>query len=99
MLTKTFEARVEKGLLQHRESLRAFEGQQVYVTLIAPAAPQTQPEGKARLPAEEPPAELDVEKDVYVQVPLPGEVLKDAVVVEGSPLRPCLIFPEELPDE
>jgi hypothetical protein len=41
---------------------------------------------------------MAVESNVYVELPFPGEVLQDAVIVEGQPLRPCIILPEELPD-
>ena len=47
----------------------------------------------------EPPEWMAVETDIYVKMPFPGELLKDAVIVEGEPMRPCIILPEESPDE
>ena len=38
MVTKTFPARVANGRLQYDESLAAFEGQQVHITLLASGA-------------------------------------------------------------
>jgi hypothetical protein len=85
MMTKMFEARVVNGRLQHGESLDAFEGRQVRVTLEA--APD---EGRAP---------VAVEHDIHVRLPFPGEPLPAARVIEGGPLRPCLVLPEDLPDE
>jgi hypothetical protein len=42
---------------------------------------------------------MAVETEVFVKMPFPGDVLQDAVVVEGESIRPCIILPEELPDE
>jgi hypothetical protein len=42
---------------------------------------------------------MAVETDLYVKMPFPGEVLRNAVLVEGAGIRPCLILPEELPDD
>lgn len=99
MVVKTFPALVADGHLQHDESLAAFEGQQVQVTVVArtSSAPQPTPAEESDGPV--PPDWLDVEKDVYVKMPFPSAILKDMTVVEGSPLRPCIILPEDLPDE
>src|SRR4051794_8852430 len=96
MLTVTFEARVEQGRLCLPESLAAFEGQSVQVTVTArtPAAPAPDEE-----PDPEPPDWLDVERDVYVKMPLRGETLHDVVVVEGGPRQPTVILPELPIDE
>jgi hypothetical protein len=97
MTTKTFAARVVNGQLLHSESLEAFEGYQVRVTLSGPVvSPPPQP---GETPEPEPPGWMDVEKDIYVPMPLEGEILKDAIVVEGGPLQPCIVVPEELPDD
>jgi hypothetical protein len=76
--------------LRHQESLTAFEGQQVQVT-VAAQSPTPSPGVPEQAGVEEPPEWLDVEKDVYVKMPLQGDVLHHAVVVEGGPLRPTLI--------
>jgi hypothetical protein len=99
MLTRTFEARVENGQLHAEEPLTALEGQRVRITLVplppsAPTFPEDEQHGVM-----EAPDEMDVEKDVYVKIPLPGEDVEGAVIVKGGPLQPCLIFPEELPDD
>ncbi len=47
----------------------------------------------------EPPEWMAVETDVYVKMPFPGEVLKNAVIVDGEPMRPCFILPQESLDE
>ena len=47
----------------------------------------------------EPPGWMAVETDIYVKMPFPGELLKNAVIVPGEPLRPCIILPEETPNE
>lgn len=96
MVTKTFEARVQNGRLEFHEALDAFEGQQVSVTIVSPAV-NGAPVDTAPEPA--PPEWLDVEKEVYVRMPLPGEVLRDVIVIEGGPLRPTAVFPEELSDD
>ena len=96
MLEEEFEARVLNGQLVPAESLRHFEGQRVHVTVSAPKR-TPQPAIAEAEPA--PPQDLDIEKDVYVRMPLPGKVVVRPVIVQGTGLRPCLIFPEDLPDE
>jgi hypothetical protein len=99
MMTKTFQARVENGQLQHQEALHAFEGQQVQVTLVAVAPPSETPNGAAGSTEPEPPEWLDVEKDIYVQMPRRVETLKDVVIVDKGRRPPCIVVPEELPDD
>jgi hypothetical protein len=105
MVTKTFEARVVNGQLQHDQALDAFEGQQVRITLVAPASAPPNGQEKSLLngpeepPEVEPPEWLDVEKDVYVRMPGKVEILENVTLVDCGPGRPSLIFPEELPDE
>jgi hypothetical protein len=96
MMTVTFEAQVENGQVRQPESLAPFEGQKVQVTVTAPS--KSAPPDRAEEGDEPLPEGLDVERDVYVKMPLPGEILRDAVVVEGGRMQPTLIFPEELPD-
>ena|SRR5437867_3239822 len=99
MRTKTFPARVTNGQLQYQEPLDAFEGQQVHVTLTAPDASVPFQEEAPEVSVEEPPEEMDIEKDLYVPMPLPGETLSSVRVIEGGSLPPCIVIPEELPDE
>jgi hypothetical protein len=58
----------------------------------------TNPNGE-QPPSDEPPEGMDVEKDVYVKMPFPSEVLKGVRVMDGGPMEPCIILPEELSDE
>lgn len=98
MQATTFEARVVNGQLQYQTPLDALEGHQVRVTVDVLAPNGGMPDA-SRPPTDEVPGDLDVEKDVYVKMPFKSAVLKDAVVVEGGPMNPCIILPEELPDE
>jgi hypothetical protein len=90
--TTTFDTCVVNGQLQHQAPLAAFEGRRVRVTLdeIGEPAPRAQPEGTAS-DESEPPEGMDVERDVYVKMPLPSQVLEDAVIVEGGPLNPSAL--------
>ena len=95
---KTFDAEVVNGHLRFDEPLNEIEGQRVRVTLtIIPTGGQLLQD----LPPTdvEPPEWLDVEKDVYVKMPFRGEILKDVVIVERGPGKPCTILPEPLPDD
>jgi hypothetical protein len=99
MVGKTFSAHVTGGQLCHQEPLDRFEGQDVYVTVVPRSSLSTPLPPPAGSSSDEPPAWMAVETDLYVKMPFPGEVLRDAVVVEGTGIRPCLILPEDLPDE
>jgi hypothetical protein len=99
MARKIFPAVVSDGKLRHDQSLEAFEGQEVYVTLIAKPlsaspSPRTSPVWEV-----EPPVGMDVEHEICVKARLAGEVVLDALVVEGSSMKPCIILPEDSPDE
>jgi hypothetical protein len=93
MFAEEFDALVLNGQLVPPEPLRMFEGQRVHVTLAIPPVPI---DAKAAI---EPIPELDVEKDVSVRMPFPGTAVSNPKIVQGPGLRPCLIFPEELPDD
>src|SRR5439155_25712436 len=97
MAIATFDARVINGRLQYQAPLDDLEGQQVRVMLDILAPQDSKPLPPP--PSDEPPEDMDVEKDVYVKMPFASEVLKDAVVIEGGPMEPCIILPEELPDD
>ena len=98
----TFDARVINGRLQYQAPLDALEGQlvRVFLDILAPdiLAPQDS-KPLSPPPSDESPEDMDVEKDVYVKMPFASEVLKDAVIIEGGPMEPCIILPEELPDD
>jgi hypothetical protein len=100
MTLTTFEAQVIDGRLEPADALRAFEGRQVRVTLMEPASvPESNPTALGQNSTDsEPPEWLDVEKVVHVKISFEGETLRDAFVVEGCPLQPCIIVPEEFRD-
>lgn len=93
----TFLADVAGGQLRHGESLAAFEGRQVRVTVALSPSPVSDEPGKE---AEEgPPEGMDVENDILLEMPHTLEVLEDAVVVEKGVMPATIILPEDLPDE
>lgn len=86
---------IVSGQLQPGDLLQPYEGQEVRVNLTlrstdspARSTPPTDSISEAL-------EVLDVERKVVVRLPFPSEVLKNAVVVEGSPMRPCLIVPDK----
>ncbi len=101
----TIPAQVVNGHLQHDANLAELEGQRVMATLKV--VPNASANGKnAKTPPSEPDADFDpepppwlvVEKDLYFPMTVPeislGKV--DIRIEEGTP---CIILPEELPDE
>jgi hypothetical protein len=101
----TIAAQVVNGHLQHEQSLAELEGQRVTLTVV-PSGPAsgngaTQPTPQAVEKAEfdpEPPPWLDVEHDVYFPIKVPRQLLeKKPVIVRRG--KPCIILPEELPDD
>jgi hypothetical protein len=99
----TIPAQVVNGHLQHEQSLPELEGQRVIATLTL--VPTESANGKK--PAEtvenaefdpEPPPWLEVENDVYFPMKRPARRLGKVKVrvVRG---KPCIILPEELPDD
>ena len=99
MVAKTFSAQVVGGQLRHQESLAAFEGQEVRVTVAPPPSPVSESAPPTDSRDAVPPEWMAVETDICIKMPFSSEVLKNAVIVEGAPMRPCLILPEESPDE
>jgi hypothetical protein len=99
MVAKTFSAQVVEGQLRYQEPLDAFEGQNVRVTVVGGPVAIEQPDGSNTEQEPEPPDWMDVEKDVYVKMPLNLEILKDVRVIEAGPGKPTIILPEDLPDE
>jgi len=93
VIAKTIEGQVENGQLHHKESLDAFEGQQVSVTVKAQACLAAEPGDQ------EVPEGIDLERDVYVKMPLQLTILEDVEVIDRGPMQPCLILPEELLDD
>ena len=101
----TIPAQVVNGHLQHEQSLVEFEGQRVIATLRS--VPEHSANGipeKAALQEPsadfdpEPPPWLEVENDVYFPMTVP-EILLGKVKLKVEAGKPCIILPEELPDE
>lgn len=95
----TFLADVAGGQLRHGESLAAFEGRQVRVTVALSPSPSPVSNEPAKEDEDGPPAGMDVENDILLEMPPTLEILKDTVVVEKGIMPATIILPEELPDE
>ena len=97
MARRTFSAEVTNGQLRFQESLVDLEGRRVLVVLDDFP---TKVENRPRLtPDPVQIDDLDIEQDVPpFQRPFRWEAV-NAVVKDSGPLRPCLILPEELPDD
>lgn len=101
----TIPAQVVNGHLQHERSLPEFEGQRVIATLTVVAEDSKNGASEKAPPQEpsaefdpEPPPWLEVEHDLYFPMTVPSISLgKVKVNVEEG--KPCIILPEELPDE
>ena len=103
----TIPAQVVGGKLRHKQTLPDLEGQHVIATVTAvPAAPAEEPIKDSKPPEQnadldfdpEPPPWLEIENDVYFPMTVPSISLgKVPIKVEEG--RPCIILPEELPDE
>ncbi|MBI3823115.1 MAG: hypothetical protein HY289_10610 [Planctomycetes bacterium] len=102
----TIPAQVVNGHLQHEQSLAELEGQQVQVTLtVAPKdAVNGTPKPAQTMPKQseesdpEPPPWLEIEHDVYFPMTVPEKPL-GKVKIHKRRGKPCIILPEELPDE
>lgn len=97
MVSKTFEGTVVGGQLAYNQPLHVFEGKKVLITVIDPVATPTR-----ELPAEstdEPPDDLDVEKEIYNKMPRKVEMLKGVTIIDKGRRRPHVILPEELPND
>jgi len=114
MTPMTIAGQIVNGHFQHEKPLAGLEGQHVIATLtMAPkespngkaeplkeAAP-TPPTASLATEEEfdpEPPEWLQVEKDLYFPMPVPEILLetRELIVEEG---KPCIVLPDELPDE
>lgn len=104
----TISAQVVNGHLQHEKILAELEGQHVLATLtVAPTEnangkhatdqPPLAPDPNVKFDPEPPPW-LDVEHDVYFPMTVPVRLL-GRVNIRVEEGRPCIILPEELPDE
>jgi hypothetical protein len=101
----TIPAQVVNGHLQHDQSLAELEGQRVIATLTVVPKPSANGAGEKAPPQEtspdfdpESPPWLEVEHDVYFPMTVPSIPLgKVKVKVEEG--TPCIILPEELPDD
>ena len=91
MTASSFDAQIVNGQLVPAEPLRPFEGRQVHVVVSVRALPVEE--------ATEPPEDMDVEKDVYVRLPLLSKAIGNPIIANEAKLKPCLILPEDLPDD
>ena len=98
MQTRTFAAQVRQGRLEYSESLQDWEGQQVAVTILglAKGDGMTAPNGAVN--SDDNTSGLDVEIDVWQPMRVKGEILYPVEIIT-EPGRPCIILPEELPDD
>ncbi len=106
MMQITVSAQVVNGHLQHEKNLAELEGKHVLATLAvvpkegangasSPVSPK--PEKSAELDPE-PPEWLEIEKDLYFPITVPSISLGNVKIrVERG--EPCIILPEDLPDE
>jgi hypothetical protein len=83
----SFDAVITEGRIQHQENLRPWEGKSVQVTV------------HVRLAEDAPPADLDVEKDVYRKMPVKSTVIGSSKIRDIGPAKPSLILPEGTEDE
>ncbi|MCI0458494.1 MAG: hypothetical protein L0Z62_16135 [Gemmataceae bacterium] len=97
MTSKTFPGFVSTGRLQFEGSLAPFEGRQVLVTVIAPD-PAFVPNVRDQSRSDEPPAELDVETEIFAPVPPVSERLGPVEIRDAGPAPACIILPEDMPD-
>ncbi|GEM_PF-4567727 len=103
----TIPAQVVSGHLRHKKALTELEGQHVIATLTAVPNDSTNGQTANAMPSDlggdpdfdpEPPPWLEVEHDVYFPMTVPEILLeKKPLIVERG--TPCIILPEELPDE
>ena len=96
MVRRAFPAEVTNGQLRFHESLADLEGRRVLVVLdeyesATKPLPRLTPDPMTL-------DELDIEHDVSFRMPFHWEPVQ-ATVVDGGPLRPSFIVPEELSDE
>jgi hypothetical protein len=107
MTHKTISAQVIHGHLQHEESLGELEGQHVLAMLtVVPStsAREDQVESSTNNLGEDLDLDpstlawLDIENDIYFPI-VPPEILLEKVEIKIEPGQPCIILPEELPDD
>jgi hypothetical protein len=96
MKSATFIGEVRQGQLHIDQPLTDFNGKQVLVTLIVQDGSFSKAEKFQ--PGEVPPAELDVEVEVYEPMPAFTENL-GLRQVRTVIANPCLIFPEATGDD
>ena len=101
----TIPAQVVNGHLQHERSLPEYEGQRVIATLTVVAEDSNSSASEKAPPREliavfapEPPTWLEVEHDLYFPMTVPSVSL-GIMKIKVEAGKPCIILPEELPDE
>jgi len=85
--TKSFGAQIIDGCISHAESLSNWEGRHVEVTV------------QVKDDDAEAPDHMDVEKDVYLKMPVNSKVLKGYAIRSMGYAEPSVILPEGIEDE
>ena len=85
--TKSFDAVIAEGRIEHGENLRPWEGKEVQVTVLLLSG------------EDEPPDDIDIEKDVYVKMPVKASVIQRIKIRDIGPAMPSFILPEGIEDE
>ena len=83
---RSFNAVIADGQIRHGENLTPYDGKEVHVTV------------HVRAIEAEPPKDLDIEKDIYVKMPVETTVLGAATIRNIGSAKPSLILPEGLED-
>ena len=111
MAVQEFTAQIVNGKLDYSDKLDAWEGKKVTVTLndgepiirdanydpliyIPPFMSQEEYEQ-----ADDLPEDLEVERDVYIPMPIKYTRLENVTIVDEGRMKPCIILPEEIADE
>jgi len=79
---KSFDAVITNGRIHHQENLLPWEGKEVQVTVHLRATDDV------------PPADIDVEKDVYRKMPVKTSVVETRRIRNIGSATPSVILPE-----
>lgn len=94
-MTKTFTAEVCQGALKHSESLEAFEGRVVRVSVdLIDAGRRSTEDDEAQ-----PPEWMEVEEEFYVKMPMRCQHLVGVKIGNTSRMRPSRVVPEDLDND
>lgn len=84
---KSFDAVITDGQLHHEENLRHWEGKEVQVTV------------HFRTREIAPPDEFDIERDVYIKMPVKTTVVGSSKIRDIGSAKPSIILPEGIEDD